>query len=173
MQALPRSCQTGLRSAVCWSALFLADPESEYVAHLVAEDPRLESRIRSCAADAIEFDDESAHIEDLYYRLDLEKCVGDPDRAGLPLRRVPPGRRLRHARTRSLTGAGPGRMRPRHPRASPGGAEAGQAHLAAARPVQPGPPGHARAPPSAPWSGLRRRRGAGGAGRSADGASQA
>ena len=77
-EALP----DGVEKRRVLAALFLADPESEYVAHLVAEDPRLESRIRSCAADAIEFDDESAHIEDLYYRLDLESASVIPTERG-------------------------------------------------------------------------------------------
>ena len=56
------------------AALFLADPESQYIARLTAEDTGTARRIRSDAADAIEFEDGSAHVEELYYRFDPEKA---------------------------------------------------------------------------------------------------
>ena len=55
------------------AALFLADPENEYVIRMMTEDPGIARGIRAEASDAIEFDDGSAHIEQLYYRFDPEK----------------------------------------------------------------------------------------------------
>ena len=54
------------------ATLFLADPENDYIAHVMAEDPTLASRIRAEAYDAIDFNDDSAHVEELHYRLDPE-----------------------------------------------------------------------------------------------------
>ncbi len=54
------------------AALFLADPESEYLTRLAAGDPKLARRIRADAADAIELDGDSTRIRDLYYYLDAE-----------------------------------------------------------------------------------------------------
>ncbi len=64
------------------AALFLADPEGENVIRLIAGDPGIASRLRSDAADAVEFDDGSAHIERLYYRFDPEKASVIPTERG-------------------------------------------------------------------------------------------
>ena len=63
------------------AALFLADPENEYVTHLAAQDPGLARRIRSNAADAIEFGD-SPHVDELYYRLDADNGSVIPTERG-------------------------------------------------------------------------------------------
>jgi len=64
------------------AALFLADPEGDNVTLLVAGDPGIARRLRSDAADAIEFDDGSVHIERLYYRFDPEKASVIPTERG-------------------------------------------------------------------------------------------
>ena len=64
------------------AALFLADPENEYVTHLMIEDPGLASRIHSEASDTIEFDDGSALIEQLYYRFDPGRASVVPTERG-------------------------------------------------------------------------------------------
>lgn len=64
------------------AALFLADPEGENVTRLMAGDPGIARRLRSYAADAIEFDDGSAHVEQLYYRFDPEKVSVVPTERG-------------------------------------------------------------------------------------------
>ncbi len=55
------------------AALFLADPENDYIVQLMAGEPGLASRIRSDASDAVEFDDEQAHVDELHYMLDGER----------------------------------------------------------------------------------------------------
>ena len=64
------------------AALFLADPEGADVTRMMAEDPGIARRIRSDAADEIEFDDGSAHVEQLYYRFDPEKASVVPTERG-------------------------------------------------------------------------------------------
>ena len=77
-QALPNG---GERRRVL-AALFLADPEDEHITRLTAEDPANARRIRSDAADAIEFEDDSTPVEDLYYRLDAEMGAVVPTERG-------------------------------------------------------------------------------------------
>ena len=64
------------------AALFLAEPENDYIGHLVAEDPGLASRLRSEASDAVEFDDEPAHIGELHYLLDDDRVSVIPTERG-------------------------------------------------------------------------------------------
>ncbi len=63
------------------AALFLADPENEYVTRLATQDPGTARRIRSDAADAIEFGD-STQVDELYYRLDVENASVIPTERG-------------------------------------------------------------------------------------------
>ena len=64
------------------AALFLADPENELVTRLMAEDPATGRRIRADAEDAIEFDDDPAHVGGLYYRIDAGKASVIPTERG-------------------------------------------------------------------------------------------
>ncbi len=64
------------------AALFLADPENEYVTRLMAEDPATGRRVRADAEDAIEFDDDPAHVGGLYYRIDAGKASVIPTERG-------------------------------------------------------------------------------------------
>ena len=64
------------------AALFLADPENELVTRLMAEDPATGRRVRVDAEDAVEFDDDSAHVDDLYYRIDAEMGAVVPTERG-------------------------------------------------------------------------------------------
>ena len=77
-----RELPTGDERRRVLAALFLADPENECVARLMAEEPATAKHARSDAADAIEFDDGSAHIEEFYYRFDPEKASVVPTERG-------------------------------------------------------------------------------------------
>ena len=63
------------------AALFMADPENEYITRLAAQDPGTARRIRSDAADAIEFAD-STQVDELYYRLDEDNGSVIPTERG-------------------------------------------------------------------------------------------
>ena len=164
---------TGGEKRRALAALFLADPEGENVTRMMTKDPGIASRIRSDAADAIEFDDGSAHLEQLYYRFDPEKASVVPTERGYRFVESRLGdtlntSELEAARESIRVDSGPdveGRRR----------VEQGldRRILTEARPCQPGPPGHARPSAPAPRRGLRGRRGPGGPGRSAHGAPQA
>jgi hypothetical protein len=138
------------------AALFLADPENDYITQLMAGEPGLASRIRSDASDAVEFDDEQAHVDELHYLLDGERA------SVVPTERAPvsssPAWAPYSTRARSkLRWSGLFRLKPGRRRAAARRTEAGPANRPEALPVQPGPPGHARPPAPAPRSGLHCR----------------
>ncbi len=77
-----RALPAGNERRAVLAALFLADPENEHITRLAVEDPGLARRIRADAADAIEFDIDSARVRDLYYRLDVERGAVIPTERG-------------------------------------------------------------------------------------------